>query len=184
MRFLRTFLRGLAKSWEFIRRDKKAMAGAIILFILLLISAFPSWFTPDNPTAYAYTPGIGLSWAHPLGTDSFGRDVFSQLMAGTRQSVMIALVVGFFCTILSVAIGVTAAYSGGVIDDVLSLGTDVILVIPTFPLVIVIAAYLKGASFWTVVFVLVITGWSYGARQLRVQASRVGTSFAWNYFRR
>jgi peptide/nickel transport system permease protein len=91
-------------------------------------------------------------------------------MAGTRQSVMIALVVGFFCTILSVAIGVTAAYSGGVIDDVLSLGTDVILVIPTFPLVIVIAAYLKGASFWTVVFVLVITGWSYGARQLRVQA--------------
>jgi peptide/nickel transport system permease protein len=170
MRVLRIVLRGLAKSWEFIRRDKKAMAGAIILFILLLISAFPSWFTPDDPTAYAYTPGIGLSWAHPLGTDSFGRDVFSQLMAGTRQSVMIALVVGFFCTILSVAIGVTAAYSGGVIDDILSLGTDVILVIPTFPLVIVIAAYLKGASFWTVVFVLVITGWSYGARQLRVQA--------------
>ncbi|HEY5304272.1 MAG TPA: ABC transporter permease [Acidimicrobiales bacterium] len=162
--------RALFVAWVFLRRDKKAMVGVIILFILLVISAFPSWFTPDDPAAYAYTPGIGLSWAHPLGTTSFGQDVFSQLMAGTRQSVMIALVVGFFCTVLSVAIGITAAYSGGIVDDSLSLFTDVVLVIPTFPLVIVIAAYLKGASFWTVAFVLVITGWSYGARQLRVQA--------------
>jgi peptide/nickel transport system permease protein len=163
-------LRALAAAGRFLRRDKKAMAGSIILFILLLIAAFPSWFTPDDPAAEIYNPGAGLSWAHPLGTTSFGQDVFSQLMAGTRQSVMIALVVGFLCTILSVAIGVTAAYSGGLVDDALSLATDVILVIPTFPLIIVIAAYTKSASFWTIVFVLVVTGWSYGARQLRVQA--------------
>jgi peptide/nickel transport system permease protein len=56
------------------------------------------------------------------------------------------------------------------VDDALSLITDVVLVIPTFPLIIVITAYLKAASFWLMVFVLVITGWSYGARQLRVQA--------------
>ncbi len=155
---------------RFLRRDKKALAGSIILFILLVIAAFPSWFTPDDPAAEIYNPGAGLSWAHPLGTTSFGQDVFSQLMSGTRQSVMIALVVGFLCTVLSVAVGVTAAYSGGLVDDALSLVTDVILVIPTFPLIIVIAAYTKSASFWTIVFVLVITGWSYGARQLRVQA--------------
>jgi peptide/nickel transport system permease protein len=59
---------------------------------------------------------------------------------------------------------------GGFIDDGLSLLTDVILVIPTFPLIIVITAYAKNASFWLIVFVLVVTGWSYGARQLRVQA--------------
>jgi len=163
-------LRLLAAAGRFLRRDKKAMAGSIILFVLLVITAFPSWFTPDDPAAEIYSPGMALSWAHPLGTTSFGQDVFSQLMAGTRQSVMIALVVGFLCTILSVAVGVTAAYSGGLIDDALSLVTDVILVIPTFPLIIVIAAYTKSASFWTIVFVLVVTGWSYGARQLRVQA--------------
>jgi peptide/nickel transport system permease protein len=105
-----------------------------------------------------------------LGTTSFGQDVFSQLIAGTRQSMMIALVVGFLCTVLSVLVGITAAYAGGWLDDLLSLMTDVVLVIPTFPLIIVITAYLKSASFWLMVFVLVVTGWSYGARQLRVQA--------------
>lgn len=156
--------------WSFLRRDKKALAGAIILFVLVVIALFPSLFTPDNPAAEIYNPGVGISWAHPLGTTSFGQDVFSQLMAGTRQSVLIAMVVGFLCTILSVVIGISAAYLGGWVDDVLSLFTDVILVIPTFPLIIVIAAYFKHASFWLMVFVLVFTGWSYGARQLRAQA--------------
>lgn len=169
-----TVLRGIAAAlgaaWRFIRRDKKAMVGAFILLALLIISAFPSWFTPDDPAAEIFNPGMGLSWAHPLGTTSFGQDVFSQLMAGTRQSMMIAMLVGFFCTILSVVIGISAAYLGGLVDDALSLFTDVVLVIPTFPLIIVITAYVKSASFWLMVFVLVITGWSYGARQLRVQA--------------
>ena len=157
-------------AFRFLRRDKKAAAGSIILFILLVITAFPTWFAPDDPAAEIYKPGVGLSWSHLLGTTSFGQDVFSQLIVGTRQSVMIALIVGFFCTVLSVSIGITAAYSGGLIDDGLSLFTDVVLVIPTFPLIIVITAYVKNASFWLIVFVLVVTGWSYGARQLRVQA--------------
>ena len=170
MRLLRSILRVLLKGLRFLRRDKKAMAGSIILFVLLLITAFPSWFTPHDPSAEIYTPGIGLSWSHLLGTTSFGQDVFSQLMAGTRQSVLIAMIVGFFCTVLSVAIGITAAYVGGLADDALALFTDVVLVIPTFPLIIVITAYVKNAGFWLMVFVLVFTGWSYGARQLRVQA--------------
>jgi len=169
-----TIVRGVlgifGASWRFLRRDKKAMAGAIILFVLLVISAFPSWFIIDDPQAEIFNPGMGLSWAHPLGTTSFGQDVFSQLMAGTRLSMMVALLVGLFSTILSVVIGISAAYIGGLVDDVLSLFTDVVLVIPTFPLIIVITAYLKSATFWLMVFVLVFTGWSYGARQLRVQA--------------
>ncbi len=160
----------LSRSWAFLRRDPKALAGAIILFVLLLITAFPSWFTPYDPAAEIFTPGAGLSWSHPLGTTSFGQDVFSQLMAGTRESVLIALLVGALATVLSVVIGITAAYVGGVVDDLLSLLTDVVLVIPTFPLIIVITAYVRSAGFWMIIFVLVFTGWSYGARQLRVQA--------------
>jgi peptide/nickel transport system permease protein len=167
---LRPVGRAAKGSFTFLRRDKKAAAGSIILFILLVITAFPSWFAPDDPAAEIYKPGVGLSFSHLLGTTSFGQDVFSQLIVGTRQSVLIALIVGFFCTVLSVGIGITAAYSGGLVDDTLSLFTDVVLVIPTFPLIIVITAYLKNASFWLIVFVLVVTGWSYGARQLRVQA--------------
>lgn len=170
MNFLRALGRTARSTFTFLRRDKKAAAGAIILFILLVITAFPGWFAPDDPAAEIFKPGVGLSPSHLLGTTSFGQDVFSQLIVGTRQSVLIALIVGFFCTVLSVAIGITAAYSGGLVDDTLSLFTDVILVIPTFPLIIVITAYTKSASFWLIVFVLVVTGWSYGARQLRVQA--------------
>ena len=170
MTLLQLIGRAANGAFTFLRRDKKAAAGSIILFILLVITAFPTWFAPDDPAAEIYKPGVGLSWSHLLGTTSFGQDVFSQLIVGTRQSVMIALIVGFFCTVLSVSIGITAAYSGGLIDDGLSLFTDVVLVIPTFPLIIVITAYVKNASFWLIVFVLVVTGWSYGARQLRVQA--------------
>lgn len=169
-----TVLRGLAAvaalAFRFMRRNKKAAAGAIILFVLLVLTAFPSWFTPHDPAAEIYRPGAAVSWSHLLGTTSFGQDVFSQLIAGTRQSVSIALIVGFLCTIVSVAVGITAAYMGGIIDDGLSLLIDVILVIPTFPLIIVIVGYLHSAGFWLMVFVLVFTGWSFGARQLRVQA--------------
>jgi peptide/nickel transport system permease protein len=170
MKALRLLASVAARAWRFLRRDKKAAAGAIILFVLLVLTAFPSWFTPHNPASEAYQSGAGLSWSHLLGTTSFGQDVFSQVIAGTRQSVLIALIVGFLCTIISVTVGITAAYMGGFIDDGLSLLTDVILVIPTFPLIIVIVGYLKSAGFWLMVFVLVFTGWSYGARQLRVQA--------------
>src|SRR5674476_263500 len=123
MKILRSILSVLLRGLRFLRRDKKAMDGSIILFVLLLITAFPSWFTPHDPSAEIYTPGIGLSWSHLLGTTSFGQDVFSQLMAGTRQAVLIALIVGCFCTVLSVVIGITAAYVGGFADDALALFT-------------------------------------------------------------
>ncbi len=160
----------LTKTWQFTTRNKKAGIGSFLLLVLLLITAFPTFFAPYDPTAEIFTPRAGVTWSHILGTTAFGQDVFSQVIVGTRQSMMIALIVGLFCTILSVVIGVSAAYFGGLADDVLSLFTDVVLVIPTFPLIIVITAYVKSASFWLMVFVLVLTGWSYGARQLRVQA--------------
>ena len=67
-------------------------------------------------------------------------------------------------------VGVSAAYLGGIRDGVLSLITDVLLVIPIFPLIIVIAAYLRSAGLADMIIVLGALGWSYGARQLRVQA--------------
>jgi peptide/nickel transport system permease protein len=170
VRVLRPLVDFAERAYRFMRRDKKAAAGSVILFILLLITAFPTWFTPHDPASEAYPSGVGLSWTHLLGTTSFGQDVFSQVIAGTRQSVLIALIVGFLCTIISVTVGISAAYIGGIVDDGLSLLTDVVLVIPTFPLIIVIVGYLKSAGFWLMIFVLVFTGWSYGARQLRVQA--------------
>src|SRR5262249_49688869 len=111
----------------------------------------------------------GPSSAHWFGTTAYGQDVLSQLIWGTRQSILIAFLVGGLATAISVLVGVSAAYLAGFADGVLSLITDVILVIPIFPLIIVIAAYERNSGMFTLVIVLGVLGWSYGARQLRSQ---------------
>jgi peptide/nickel transport system permease protein len=89
---------------------------------------------------------------------------------GARPALLIAVISGLLATVLSVLIGVGAAYLGGIWDDALNLFTDVVLVLPTLPLVIVIAGYFSQHSISVMIIVLVVTGWSYGARQLRSQA--------------
>jgi peptide/nickel transport system permease protein len=149
--------------------NRKAMVGAALLLFFLVLSVFPGQLAPDDPQAEIYSPGAGPSLHHLLGTTAYGQDILSQLIWGTRLSVVIAFAVGGLATALAVLVGVSAAYLGGVADGVLSLITDVILVIPIFPLVIVIAAYQRNAGLFTLVVVLGALGWSYGARQLRSQ---------------
>src|SRR5207248_1704984 len=123
-----------------------------------------------NPDASDFLPMSPPSSQHLLGTTALGQDVFSQLVWGTRPSLLIGFVAGLVATVISVLVGVTAAYRGGTTDLVLSLVTDVFLELPALPLMIVIAAYLKGGGAWVLIAVIVITGWSFGARQLRAQA--------------
>jgi oligopeptide/dipeptide ABC transporter ATP-binding protein len=157
--------------WRALRGNRKAMAGSVILLIFLVISAFPGLFTSvRDPNALQFTPRLGPSSAHLLGTTGLGQDIYSQLIYGTRQSLIIAVVAGFFATVLSVLIGVSAAYLGGVMDDLLSMLTNVALVIPAFPLIIILAKYAGHGSLTVLLVVLVVTGWAYGANQMRAQA--------------
>jgi peptide/nickel transport system permease protein len=147
------------------------MVGALILLVFTVLAVVPQWFTSvDDPNAHQFELMLSPSSAHPLGTTAFGQDILAQLIYGTRQSLVIAVVVGGLATVISVLIGVSAAYLGGVTDGVLSSITDIFLVIPTFPLIIVIAAYAGKGNLTVMILVLVVTGWSYGARQLRAQA--------------
>ena len=161
--------RGGSNILRAVAHNRKALAGLVLLLVFVVLAVFPGQIAPDDPTAEVYPPGLGASAHHLLGTTAYGQDVFSQLIWGTRQSLLIAFAVGGLATLLAVLVGVTAAYIGGTTDGFLSLVTDVILVIPIFPLVIVIAAYQKNAGFATLVIVLGALGWSYGARQLRSQ---------------
>src|SRR5947208_1302743 len=140
-------------------RNRKAVAGVLLLTFFLALATFPGQIAPYDPLAKAFQPGLGPSSAHWFGTTAYGEDVLSQLIWGTRQSMIIAFAVGGLATALAVLVGVSAAYLGGLTDGVLSLVTDVILVIPIFPLVIVLAAYQKNAGFGTLVIVLGALGW-------------------------
>jgi peptide/nickel transport system permease protein len=150
--------------------SKKALVGLVLFLAFCVFAIVPQLFTSvRHPNDLAFTPSLQPSGAHLLGTTSLGQDIWAQLVYGTRQSLVIALVAGAFATVLSVLIGVSAAYLGGIADDVLSLITNVFLVLPTFPLIIVLATYAGKGTLLVVLIVLVVTGWSYGANQMRAQ---------------
>jgi peptide/nickel transport system permease protein len=155
--------------WRAISRNKKALFGVLLLLLFTVLAIFPGQIAPYNGQAEIFQPALGVSREHLLGTTAYGQDVFSQIIWGTRLSLVIALAVGALATVLAVLVGVSAGYLGGTTDGFLSLVTDVILVLPIFPLIIVIAAYEKNAGLLTLIVVLGVLGWSYGARQLRVQ---------------
>jgi peptide/nickel transport system permease protein len=164
-----------ADLWRAVARNRKAVAGVVLLAFFLVLAIFPGRIAPYDPLAKSFQPGLGPSSAHWFGTTAYGEDVLSQLIWGTRQSMIIAFAVGGLATALAVLVGVSAAYLGGTADGVLSLVTDVILVIPIFPLIIVIAAYEKNSGLFTLIVVLGALGWSYGARQLRSQTLSLRT---------
>jgi len=154
-----------------IRSSLKAMVGSIIFGVFCLLAAAPELFTSvRHPNELAFVPAQSPSGKHWLGTTSLGQDIWAQLVYGTRQSLVIALIAGLFATVLSVLVGVSAGYLGGLADEVLSMITGIFLVIPTFPLIIIFATYAGKGTLLVVLVVLVVTGWSYGANQLRAQA--------------
>jgi peptide/nickel transport system permease protein len=157
------------KLWKALTGNKKATAGALLLLFFIVLSVFPGQIAPYSPSALLFFPNLQPSAAHFLGTTSSGQDIYSQLVWGARQSMIIAFAVGGITTVLAVVVGVSAAYLRGIGDGVLSLVTDVLLVIPTLPLIIVIAAYLHNPGITDQIIVLGVLGWSYGARQLRSQ---------------
>jgi peptide/nickel transport system permease protein len=151
-----------------ILRNRKATAGTAILVLLTLVAIFPGVIAHDDPQAAIYDQSVGPSWQHLLGTTQLGQDVFSQLIWGTRLTLIVTVVVSAIATLISMTIGVTAAYVGGLTDRGLSLITDIFLIIPTLPLLIVLASYLPPGSI-TMIVVLTLTSWAFQARQLRSQ---------------
>jgi peptide/nickel transport system permease protein len=153
-----------------ITSNRKATAGTVLLAFFILVAAFPGVIARDNPNAEIYPRGLGPSLSHLLGTTAFGQDMFAQVVWGTRPVMLIAFGVGIGATVIAMLIGVAAAYLGGAWDGVLGTLTDVLLVIPLFPLLIIIGSYLHGAGTLVMIAVITLTGWSYTARQLRAQA--------------
>jgi peptide/nickel transport system permease protein len=152
--------------------NRKATVGLALFVLFCLLAAFPHLFVPwehGDPQAIVAKPLLHPSLQHWLGTTGLGQDVYTELIYSARESLIIALVAGLGATFFAVLVGVSAAYLGGLADDGLSLMTDVWLVLPTFPLIIVIATYAGHGSLSVVIVVLIITGWAYGARQMRAQ---------------
>jgi peptide/nickel transport system permease protein len=156
-------------------RNRKASLGLLLLVLIVFVASFPALLAPGDPHAAIYPQQQGPTFEHLLGTTQIGQDVFTQLIFGTRLTLLITVVVGGLCTLISVLVGITAAYVGGIADSGLSVLTDIFLIIPTLPLLIVLSTYLEGSGTISIIFVLVVTGWAFGARQLRAQGLSLRT---------
>ncbi|MFS2030041.1 MULTISPECIES: ABC transporter permease [unclassified Curtobacterium] len=110
-----------------------------------------------------------------LGTTQTGQDVLAQLAFATRGSLQIGLIVGVLATVLSAFFGILGAYLGGIMDEAFSLFSNVFLVIPGLPLVIVISGLVpqEARGLWTIAIVLAITSWAGSARVLRAQTMSI-----------
>jgi peptide/nickel transport system permease protein len=160
----------LANIWR--NLPLKAKIGAVLFGVFLLAAIIGPEVSPYDPS-YA-NPDPSLLMAHPsaqhlLGTTQTGQDVLSQVLDGIRQTIVLALLVGVIATALSVVVGVTSAFLGGIWDEFLSLVSNVFLVIPALPLLILLLGYLPQKGQWPTIIVLSVLGWPWGARVVRAQ---------------
>jgi peptide/nickel transport system permease protein len=152
-------------------QNRKARVGLIMLGVFVLVAIIGPYITPYSPFDSNFAFMLPPSAAHPLGTTQNGQDVFSELIYGTRVSVLIAFAVGAVATFLSMLVGITAAYVGGWVDDILSFLTNVFLVLPGLPLLIVLASYEPNGGTGLIILIIGLTGWPWGARVLRSQVA-------------
>jgi peptide/nickel transport system permease protein len=160
--------------WDIMRRNRLAMAGVYILAAFILVALFGPLFVHFDVKSIGEAadilrpPGSG----HILGTDDMGRDVFGNLVAGSRISLLIGAVATVISMGIGTLIGLASGYLGKAVDMILMRITDFFLVIPWLPLMIVLAAVL-GTNIWNIVFVIGITSWAGTARVVRAQTLSV-----------
>ena len=140
--------------------------GGCILTLILALAFFPKLFAPYDATKRVALPLQKPSADFLLGTNDIGQDLMSELIAGTRVSLFTGLIVSFISVLVGTIIGIASGYLGGWANSLLMRLTDLILVLPFLPLVILISVYL-GPSQKNVILVLVIFFWAAPARLIR-----------------
>ena len=158
--------KAFAEFWNIYKARKSGLAGLTVLLALCVLAAFPNFFSPYDPTVSVGARMSPPSWAHILGTDDVGQDVLSEVIWGTRGS----LIIGSFATLIAVLIGalvgLVSGFYGGLKGEFMMRVTDIFLVLPALPLMIVLAAVLTP-SMWNVALVIGVTGWTGTARIVR-----------------
>jgi len=150
-------------------RNKKAMVGVVTILLFAIIAIFAPLIAPYPPTYMGFDQVLPPSAKHLFGTTATGQDVFSQIVWGTRLTLLVGLLSGLFVTVISTVIGVVAGYLGGIVDEILMILTNVFLIIPGLPLMIILSTYMPVKGMWTIILVITVTGWAWGARMIRPQ---------------
>jgi peptide/nickel transport system permease protein len=157
------------------RKNKPAVGGALVIMVLFIV-AFTVWFLGQLNIYIPYDPNetdmaVKLSppsLRHPLGTDQLGRDVLARMLHGARISLLVGFVAVGIAVTVGILVGSIAGYFGGWIDNLLMRLVDAIISFPSFFLILTVVALLKP-SFWNVMVVIGLTGWTGTARFIRAE---------------
>jgi peptide/nickel transport system permease protein len=162
----------IVEAW---RRSQYFRIGFSLMTLIVMIAVTQPWLNrlligDLNPmTMGSFEAYLPSSWDHWLGTDRWGRDVMAVLLEGLRHSMMIGALAGLIATSVSIVIGFVAGYKGGRLDALLRTGTDMVLVIPSFPLLVALAAFLPRVTIPTMALLLAAFSWPWAARTIRSQ---------------
>jgi ABC-type dipeptide/oligopeptide/nickel transport system permease subunit len=135
-------------------RNGKATAGALIILFFTLLAVIGPWINPYSPDATGTSPVAAPSGAHWFGTDQLGRDIYSQLLVGTRGVIVVGFAAGAIATALSLLIGIASGYLPGRGGETLSVLSNVFLVLPALPLLIIITSAEPKKDGWIVVLTM------------------------------
>lgn len=159
-------------------RDKLALTGAILIVFFLLIAIFGDVIAPYDVDEMHRDANGDIkkvhkpSAEHLFGTTNYGRDVFSQVIAGTRTAIIVGGLAAILVTLVGTTIGIISGYSGGWIDSLLMRIVDIFYAIPFIPFVIVLVALMKP-SLWNVILAVSLLSWRTVARLVRSQVLSV-----------
>ena len=161
-------LRRARSYWRDFGRQRAALTSIYLLFAFVAIALLAPVLPIEAPMAMEAVPYQSPNAEYWMGTDNFGRDIFSRVVWGARLALQVAIVSAGLSTLLGIVLGSIAGYFGGWLDDLLSRTFDVFLLIPTFFLVILIVA-LFGTSIYLIMIAIAITTWPRSARIMRSQ---------------
>ncbi len=149
--------------------NKRAMVGAVILFLyLFMATAGP--YTVKMDTSYHYEERfLPPSLKHPLGTDYVGRDVFAEIVHGSRDVLLTAALAATFAILIAITVGILAGLVGGVVDQALMMLVNIMLTIPQLPVMLIFAAVFKVSDPFSFALILAIWMWPALARAVRSQ---------------
>jgi peptide/nickel transport system permease protein len=152
-------------------RNRKSRVGMLMVASMVVFALIAPLISVAHPNEFNLLAAKQApSWHHLFGTTDQGSDIFSQVALGARRSLLLGFAAALLATGLAATLGVTAAYSGGLVDDVINFFINVFLVIPAIPLLVVISGFMKNRGTWTMVVVLAAVLWAFEARILRGQA--------------
>lgn len=154
--------------------NPKVVFGFVIIAFFVLVAIVGPWFINSvlgiNPRAVDYDAiSAPPSLTHWLGTNATGQDVFAQLVIGARGSVVVGALAGTIATLMAVLVGTTSGYLGGNTDRVINSIVNVLMTLPGFALLFIIAGYVQNAGYVLIALVIGLLGWAGGARSIRAQ---------------